>query len=151
MYAQEIIIPAYIIKFIGLFLSILTLYAYYKLQVLKKPPGRLIFIQLIILLIMQLNDTFDLILSHIRNPNVDCKATDYISIATHSSCSLYEVCIALEVLIRIKSAPMGQKYNVRRVFYHIISISGGLALLIIALIPYPDCNDEFKLKGTENK
>lgn len=148
MYALVIIILAYIVKSLGVFLSILTLYSYHKLHILKKPPGRLIFTQLIILLILQVNEFVDLILSHTDNHRMDCKATDYISIATNTACSLYEVCIAFEVFIRIKSSPMGQNYNLRSVFYHTISILGAIALTFFAAFDNPSCYYEFKLEGT---
>lgn len=151
MYATEIIIPAYILKTIGLIMSILALYSYYKLQVLKKPPGRLIFIQLIFLFIMQLNEFIDLVLNHIQGSRFDCQVTDYISIAAYTVCSLYEVCIAFEVLIRIKTSPMGQNYTTRQAIYHFLCILGGSVLLIIAVLNNPSCNYEFVLNGDSNE
>lgn len=140
-----IIILASCIKSIPICLNILVLYAYYKLHILKKPPGELIFIQLIIFLIMQVNVFINLIQTIIYGSSSNCISTDYIPTATYTACILYELCIAFEVFMRIRSAFMGQYYSFRRVFYHSFSFGGSLALMTLEVFS-PDCTDEFKLQ-----
>jgi hypothetical protein len=140
-----IIILASCIKSIPIGLNILVLYAYYKLHILKKPPGELIFMQLIIFLIMQVNVFINLIQTIISGSSSNCISTDYIPTATYTACILYELCIAFEFFMRVRSAFVGQNYIFRRVLYHSFSFGGSLTMMIIEIFS-TNCTDEFKVQ-----
>ena len=125
------LIPSYILKLVSLTLCATALYCYRKLQILKKPPGQLILIQQISLVIMQLIELVDLILINMEQ-DYRCAVINYFLISSYSVCSIYEVCIAYEILSRLKFTPMGQNYNRRKKIYHIVCFIGTLELLISA-------------------
>jgi hypothetical protein len=129
---------------IGLFLSALTLYAYLKLDILKKPPGELFLCQIFFLFTTKLNDGIDLIIYPDYELNSLSNPTTYIYIATQTACSLYEVCISCEIFIRIKFSPMGLKYSSRKWIYHIItSIVAFSITMLYSLIPKLDSTPQY--------
>lgn len=140
---------AFLLDSVGLLLCIVALYSYYKLQILKKPPGNLIFIQLIFLFVAQVDEIVELILKYNELEDSDCRWTDLIRLTCYTIGSIYEICIAFEILIRLKSSPMGQKYTRRQYIYHTLCLLGTLVIIITAAIKdkfETGCNVTFKLK-----
>lgn len=127
------LITSFILKTVSLAISGVALYCYRALQVLKKPPGQLIFMQQIFLVIMQVTEVTDLILIQ-TSITLPCMFLNYILFSAYSVCSLYEVCIALEILIRLKYSPMGLNYYRRRTVYHIICFTGTLWMIFSVLM-----------------
>lgn len=149
MGAIWLIILASCIKSIPIGLNMLTLYAYYKLHILKKPPGELIFIQLLIFLILQVVTLVIFLQVNISGPIAKCGSTVYISSITLTACILSEICISFEVFKRVRSAPMGQNYKYRRVLYYLISFGGALALMLVKLFN-SDCSTEFEITSIDD-
>jgi hypothetical protein len=138
-----IIIPC-LFQTIPIGLNILTLYSYYKLHILKKPPGELILIQLIIFLIREVNATALFVQVNLSGPMAKCEFTFVTSSMTLAASLLYEIWIAFEVFMRVRSAPMGQNYKHRRVLYHLISLLGALCLTLVEALT-SECSEEFNI------
>lgn len=138
-----IIIPC-LFQTIPIGLNILTLYSYYKLHILQKPPGELILIQLIIFLIRQVNATAMFLQVNLSGPITKCVFTAYTSSMTLGASILYEIFIAFEVFMRVRSAPMGQNYRFRRVLYHLTSLLGALFLTMVEAFT-SECSEEFNI------
>jgi hypothetical protein len=115
-----------------------VLYCYYKIKILKKPPGKLIFIQLILLLIIE---TLQCIFALRLNLDQSASRADLLDWIIFSCvyltfwlCYLYETCLNFEIYIRIKNSPMGQHYKKREKLYHLICLS---ITVFSAIVAYP--------------
>jgi hypothetical protein len=129
-------IPLCISKVLELLICGCALYCYYKVKILKKPPGKLILIELTTFFFSDQVQLFCLIAfsSGQISPTLDTIRSIlfmliYIAFWT---CNMYETCLNFELYIRLKNSPMGQNYKKRERRYHIISISVGLISSIIA-------------------
>lgn len=136
MVQDSYFIPLCVSKFIELLISGCALYCYFKVKILKKPPGKLILIQLLTFFFTDQAQLFCLIvsLSGQNSPPFNIiKSVLFILIyLAFWTCYLYETCLNFELYIRLKSSPMGQNYKKRERRYHLISISVALISSIIA-------------------
>lgn len=141
------LIPVSLAQLVSILLNLLTLYAYYKLHILKKPPGTLIFIQLIILLIKQVNLFIYIFVFALLEPILHCSINEYLARMAYAAAILYQICIAFELFMRVRSYPMGQNYFYRKVAYHIISLGGAITILMISVV-YSSCSDRLYIENS---
>lgn len=132
-----------ILHIFALSLSILTIYTYWKVQTLKKPPGSLILNQLVILLTLQIIELIKIPLFLHHNQFLILRLNFLILIGFTVS-SNYEFCIALEVFNRINKSAMGKNYVKRSRLYHIICISIGLFYTGIIML-FNDYNSGYRV------
>lgn len=137
MVQDALFYPICISKCIEVLICGSALYCYFKIKILKKPPGNLVLIQLFLFFIADIVQVCFLLKTDI-NPNQD---EDYSIIDEIISSFLYlafwlgylyESCLNFELYIRIKNSPMGQNYKKRQIFYHCISITVALISSIVA-------------------
>jgi hypothetical protein len=108
------------IEVIIIMLGALTLYFYKKLEILYKPPGSLIFTELVLLFLLQIEDLVYFITFHTGLDESYNTYGIFIYLYGYMCCVLYEDCIAIEVLLRLKNSPMGKNYRRRVKLYHVI-------------------------------
>ena len=108
------------IEVIIIMLGALTLYFYKKLEILYKPPGSLIFTELVLLFLIQIEDLVYLITFHTGLDESYNTYGIFAYLYGNMCCVLYEDCIAIEVLLRLKNSPMGKNYRRRVKLYHVI-------------------------------
>lgn len=134
-----IFIAVVILEFIAIFLAALTLFLYKKLKILRKPPGSLIFAQLIILFLLQIEDliyfiSFEYSFDHSYN-----SIAVYFYIYGYMSCVLYENCTCLEVLLRVSNSLICKNYKRRARLYHVLC--NLLAIIyVLVIISFRDDN-----------
>lgn len=102
---------------IGMILGTFTLILYKYLQILKRSPGSLIFMQLLILTLLLLEDLIYYIATYQDSPYTFL--TMFFYIYSNIAVVNYAICTAFEVLLRIRKSPMGKNYKGRVKLYHI--------------------------------
>jgi hypothetical protein len=118
--SSSILVLLVFLEAIIVMLGSLTFYLYKKLEILHKAPGSLIFTELVLLFLIQIEDLVYLITFHTGLDESYNTYGIFAYLYGNMCCVLYEDCIAIEVLLRLKNSPMGKNYRRRVKLYHVI-------------------------------
>lgn len=118
---------------LGIILGTFTLILYKKLKILKKSPGSLIFMQLLILTLLQFEDLFYYSFPYNESTKAYTIYSIYFYIYGNITIVNYVICTSFEVLLRIRNSPMGKDYRKRAHLYHIFCNLIGVVYMTIVL------------------
>jgi hypothetical protein len=134
---------------VGVILGTFTLILYKYLQILKRPPGSLIFMQLLILTLLLSSDIIYYITYFNSPPHT--YITMFLYIYFNIAVVNYANCTAFEVLLRIRKSPMGKNYTSRVKVYHILCHLIAAVYLILLSLFNRDYTKEASLKFDAGK
>lgn len=115
----------------AILLSILLLILYFKLQVLMRPPGSLILMQILTMLVLRIDEVLFHFIDHDSSHYIYYNFSSCLYIYALIVLVSYAISTSLEVIRRFRNSPMGKNYRKRAVLYHIFC---HLTALIYTLI-----------------
>ena len=128
VHSEDIFLGFFIpLELISVLLSILLVYCYYAVQMIRKPPGSMMLGQVILLFIIHLVEGIYMCLilfNHdMKNEaNATVILLELIVLYLTITYSNYEICILLELYNRIRGSYIGKAYNRRVKIYHLACI-----------------------------
>lgn len=147
-----------VIEVISLLLSLILVYCSLKVQPIKKPPGTLVLVEMIFISIIQLLQVIFVVTARLSVMDSSLSANNFLLVVRCISiyCTIvncnYEICIVIELNLRLKVRKNVQPYSKRSIIYHSVSHVIGLASVLISLTEYltSHSNEEFLLIDYHN-
>lgn len=131
---NDLFVSLIVVDSIGILVCLLLLFLYLKLQILMKPPGSLIFMQILAILAIRIVEILLEIVFHRPNYPLEYTICVYIYIFSLVTVVNYAICISLEVIRRVRNSPMGKNYRKRVRFYHVYcNLTSLLHVLMLAI------------------